>query len=54
MLIGGEQRIVDVRGHYEAYDGKRFLCSGDTFEECFRELTQMITDEIRSSKMKLA
>jgi len=31
-------KIVNVRGHYEAYVNGNFICSGDTWSEAVREV----------------
>lgn len=34
-----DYHIINVRGHYEAYDNKgNFICSGDTVKEVAKEL----------------
>ena len=45
-LLNETQLIKEVRGHYEAYtqDGK-FICSGDTFDECADELILIVQAE---------
>lgn len=42
----GTYSIVPVKGHYEAYseDGK-FVLSGDTWDECYLELKEIIVTE---------
>lgn len=30
--------IIPVNGHYEAYRGGEFICSGDTYHEVEREI----------------
>lgn len=42
----GTYSIVPVREHYEAYseDGK-FVVSGDTWDECYIELKEIIVTE---------
>ena len=31
-------KIINVRGHYEAYLNGKFICSGDTIMEVIKEL----------------
>lgn len=47
-MLNQEQHIVRVREHYEAYTSQGdFICSGDTFEECSKELLDLIKAEIK-------
>ncbi len=39
-----EYSIKYVRGHYEAYLGSRFLCSGDTRDECIEAVDEILAD----------
>lgn len=46
--MGGTHKIVRINGHYEAYDDRgRFVSSGDTYEECYDDLIDMIVAEAR-------
>lgn len=41
--MGNTHKIVRVNGHYELYDGAgNFVQSGDTWEECYKDLLEMI------------
>ena len=41
--------IIPVKGHYEAYDdGGKFIVSGDTYEECYNDLHDIIIAEARA------
>lgn len=43
-------RIVQVKGHYEAHDSNGdFVLSGDTYEECYNDLIDMIVAEAREN-----
>lgn len=33
--------IFKVKAHYEAWAGKLFICSGDTYKECEEEVLAM-------------
>lgn len=42
-------RIVQVRGHYEVYDSNgNFVLSGDTWDECYNDLVDMLVAEARA------
>ena len=42
-------RIVQVKGHYEAYDSDgNFVLSGDTWDECYNDLIEMLVAEARA------
>lgn len=42
-------RIVQVRGHYEVHDSNgNFVLSGDTYEECYNDLVEMLVAEART------
>ena len=46
--MGGTHQIIQVKGHYEAYDEYgNFVLSGDTYEECCNDLVDMIVAEAR-------
>ena len=41
--MGNTHSIIQVKGHYEIYDeAGNFVSSGDTWEECYRDLLEMI------------
>ena len=43
-------RIVRVKGHYEAYDSDgNFVLSGDTWDECEKELIEILVSEANNS-----
>lgn len=47
-------RIVQVNGHYEAYNSHvEFLVSGDTREECEQDLLDIIFSEAKASRKGL-
>ena len=37
-----EWKIINVRGHYEAYINGKFFCSGDTYFEVAKELEKVL------------
>ncbi|MDY3928958.1 MAG: hypothetical protein SOZ34_06300 [Clostridia bacterium] len=42
-------RIIPVKGHYEAYDESgNFVISGDTYNECYNDLLEMLVEEARA------
>lgn len=42
-------RIVQVRGHYEVHDSNgNFVLSGDTWNECYNDLVDMLIAEART------
>lgn len=42
-------RIVQVKGHYEVYDSNgNFVLSGDTWDECYNDLVEMLVAEARA------
>ena len=46
--MGGIHQIIQNKGHYEAYDEYgNFVLSGDTYEECYNDLIDMIVAEAR-------
>lgn len=48
--MGNTHRIVQNKGHYEIYDDAgRFVSSGDTWEECYNDLTEMIVADAKQS-----
>ena len=41
-------RIVQVRGHYEVHDSNgNFVLSGDTWDECYNDLVDMLVAEAK-------
>ena len=51
--MGSTHQIIQVKGHYEAYDEHgNFMVSGDTYEECCHDLIDMIVAEARE-KMRM-
>ena len=48
-------RIVQVKGHYEAYDSNgNFVLSGDTWDECYNDLVEMLVVEARAKNIREA
>ena len=48
--MSGTHQIIQTKGHYEAYDEYgHFVLSGDTYEECYNDLIDMIVAEARES-----
>ena len=46
--MSSTHQIIQTKGHYEAYDEHGdFLLSGDTYEECYNDLIDMIIAEAR-------
>ena len=46
--MGSTHQIIQIKGHYEAYDENgNFVLSGDTYEECYNDLIDMIVAEAR-------
>ncbi len=42
-------RIVQVKGHYEVHDSNgKFVFSGDTWDECYNDLVDMLVEEARA------
>ena len=42
-------RIVPVKGHYEVHDSNgNFVLSGDTWDECYNDLVDMLVAEART------
>lgn len=42
-------RIVQVKGHYEVHDSNgNFVLSGDTWDECYNDLLDMLVAEART------
>ena len=48
--MSGAHKIVAVKGHYEAYDSNgNFVISGDTYNECYNDLLEMLAEVARAS-----
>ena len=48
--MGGSHRIIQVKGHYEVYDENgNFLSSGDTWNECYNDLKEILVTEARQN-----
>ena len=46
--MSNTHQIIQTKGHYEAYDEcGNFVLSGDTYEECYNDLIDMIVAEVR-------
>ena len=42
-------RIVQVKGHYEVHDSNgNFVLSGDTWDECYNDLIDMLVAEAKA------
>lgn len=42
-------KIEYVRGHYEVHDSNgNFVLSGDTYEECYNDLVDMLVTEAKA------
>lgn len=42
-------RIVQVKGHYEVHNSNgNFVLSGDTWDECYNDLVDMLVAETRA------
>ena len=42
-------RIVQIRGHYEVHDSNgNFVLSGDTCDECYNDLIEMLVAESKA------
>lgn len=42
-------RILQVKGHYEVHDNNgNFVLSGDTWDECYNDLVEMLVAEARA------
>lgn len=43
-------RIIQVMGHYEIYDDDgNFVSSGDTWDECYNDLKEILVTEARQN-----
>ena len=41
-------KIVQVKNHYEVHDSNgSFVLSGDTWEECYNDLVEMLVDDAK-------
>lgn len=50
--MSGTHQIIQVKGHYEAYDEYgNFILSGDTYEECYNDLIDTIVAEAKEIHM---
>ena len=48
--MGSTHRIIQVRGHYEIYDDNgNFVSSGDTWDECYNDLVELIKADARQN-----
>ena len=48
--MSGTHQIIQTKGHYEAYDENgNFVLSGDTYEECYNDLIDVIVAEAREN-----
>ena len=47
-IMDNTHRIAQVRGHYEVHDSNgNFVLSGDTYNECYNDLVDMLVTEAR-------
>lgn len=47
--MNNTHRIVQVKGHYEVHDSNgNFVLSGDTWDECYNDLVDMLVVETRA------
>lgn len=43
-----EYRIIHAGNHYEVYDSnKNFVLSGDSFDECYEDLKQLLIENAK-------
>ena len=48
-IMDNTHKIVQVRGHYEVHDSNgNFVLSGDTWDECYTDLVDMLVAEARA------
>ena len=48
--MSNTHQIIQVKGHYEAYDEcGNFVLSGDTWDECYNDLIDIIVAEARGN-----
>ena len=46
-------RIVQVKGHYEVHNSNgNFVLSGDTYEECYNDLVDMLVADTRMENIR--
>lgn len=49
VTMDNTHRIVQIRGHYEVHDSNGiFVLSGDTWDECYNDLVDMLVAEARA------
>ena len=36
--------IKSINGHYEAYLNDKFICSGDTYNECYQDAIELLNN----------
>lgn len=41
-MLFDKLEIISIRGHYEAYLDNEFICSGDTYNECYQDAIDII------------
>lgn len=44
-ITNNEIDVINVNGHYEAYLNNEFICSGDTYNECYQEAKNITKSE---------
>ena len=48
--MDNKHNIIQVKGHYEAHDEcGNFIVSGDTYDECEKELIEILVSEANNS-----
>ena len=48
-IMDNTHRILQVKGHYEVHDNNgNFVLSGDTWDECYNDLVEMLVAEARA------
>lgn len=53
FAMDNTHRIVPVKGHYEVHDSNgKFVLSGDTYEECYNDLVDMLVVEARMENIR--
>lgn len=45
-MIFNNLEVISIRGHYEAYLNDEFICSGDTFNECYQDAIEILNDGV--------
>ena len=49
FVMSNTHKIEYVKGHYEVHDGNgKFVLSGDTWNECYNDLVDMLVEEARA------